>query len=78
MNLTGRTRYRATWLGRLILQVQLANRSGTWRDAKVEDVSCGQVREDLIGVFDPTSARGFLPPVRNPLPMPSVNPLKQV
>lgn len=49
MNLNGKTRYRTTWRGRLVLQVQLANMDGTWRDATVNDMACSEVRGDLIG-----------------------------
>jgi len=50
MNLTGNTRYRSNWLGKLILQVEYTyEESGCydmdwrtvilWRDAKVEDLT---------------------------------------
>lgn len=50
MNLTGKTRYRTSWLGKMILQVQLANDAGTWRDATLNDFCLGEIRKgDLVG-----------------------------
>lgn len=78
MKLNGKTRYRTTWRGRLVLQVQIANMAGTWRDAKVSDLDCGGVSEDVIGVYEaPLHWNGLGPIPRNPLPMPPVKPLKQ-
>lgn len=77
MKLTGKTRYRTTWLGRLVLQVQLANRAGSWRDAKVYDLDCGGVRKDLIGVYEaPLHWNGLGSIPRNPVPMPACKPPK--
>lgn len=35
--LTGKMRYRTTWTGRMVLQVECGDR--TWRDAKVFDMA---------------------------------------
>lgn len=39
--LTGKTRYRTGWFGKLILQVEVRGKHSMfyWRDAKVEDLS---------------------------------------
>lgn len=83
MRLTGNTRYRSTWTGKLVLQVQLADRCGTWRDARLEDMDCEEVRGELIGEYQPRPSippppgRGYQPrplvPPRAP-PAPPRNP----
>lgn len=38
--LTGKTRYRTTWRGKVVLQVEEAGRWGnTWRDATLADIT---------------------------------------
>lgn len=46
MNLTGRTRFRANWRGKLLLQVEVVGHGGYrgdkyqfWRDAETQDLS---------------------------------------
>lgn len=69
MNLTGKTRYRTSWLGKMILQVQLANVAGTWRDATLNDFCLGEIRkDDLVGHKPPFA--------RHATPMPLVKPPK--
>ena len=59
----------------MVLQVQLANRAGAWRDAKVSDLDCGRVSSDLIGVYEaPTHWHPGI--VRKPVPMPVCKPPK--
>ncbi|UOK71686.1 hypothetical protein [Ancylobacter polymorphus] len=37
---TGKTRYRTNWRGKVVLQVEVAGRWGnTWRDATLADIS---------------------------------------
>jgi hypothetical protein len=76
--LTGRTRYRAGWFGRLIIQVEYATREphegtegrGTdwlwtgrcWRDARVEDISHINPPASPKPISEHVSARHPLPP----------------
>ena len=79
--LTGRSRYRLGWFGKLVLQVEYATlqphdagartdwkwTGRAWRDARCEDLVCEQ-RDDLVvgGRTSPTYQPHPLPPVRCP------------
>ena len=78
--LTGRTRYRVTWLGRLVLQVEVdvtgspwvsqmdIGSHTSWRDARCED----------FNAFGRLFARAPIPfPGQKPAPNPPASPAKE-
>lgn len=70
--LTGKTRHRAGFRGKLVLQVQIADRYGSWRDAKIEDMGELSIMPSAIGEY----TRPLRPSEimrRSMAPMPHVN-----